>query len=95
MLTGKVKWFSPKKNYGFIIPNQARSDRKEIFFYGDEFSGDPSSLKTEMWVAYSEVIETSRGPRAEGVNLCKKRGEHERSAAREREPAKMLPFGTD
>lgn len=30
---GKVKWFSPKKGYGFIIRDEAPENQKEIFVH--------------------------------------------------------------
>lgn len=88
MLTGHIKFFKVAKNFGFIVPNQGGKNAPDVFFYGDEFRGDVASLKPMQWVTFSEVIETPRGPRALYVELCKKRGEHERGQERE-------AFGTD
>lgn len=90
MLTGVVKFFHPTKNFGFIIPHEKGPD---VFFYATEFEGAVNTLKPMQWVEFSEILDTPRGPRAMHVALCKKRGEHERSADRER--SKVIPFGAD
>lgn len=84
MLTGVVKFFHPKKSFGFIIPHEKGPD---VFFYATEFEGAPEALKPMQWVEFQDVLDTPRGPRAMRVALCKKRGEHKRD--------NVVAFGTD
>lgn len=89
MLTGVVKFFLTAKNFGFIQPHDGG---KDVMFHQSALQG-VESIKEGQWVTFSDVIENPRGPKALRVELCKKRGEHERPP--ERELSKVIPFGTD
>ena len=66
MLTGRIRWFSERKGFGFIIPNEGG---KDVFLHGENFGGNAAALKTQMWIAY-EAIDTPEGPRAVRARLC-------------------------
>ena len=68
--TGIVKWFNPKKGYGFIIPDKPDFE-KEIFVHytviqedGDGFK----SLRPDEKVEF-EVEETEKGLEARSVRV--------------------------
>lgn len=43
MATGKVKWFSDAKGYGFIRSEETGLDGKDIFVHYSEINGDGAS----------------------------------------------------
>ena len=63
MPDGKVKWFNPKKGYGFI----ATEDGKDIFVHYSSISGDGYKTLTEGETVTFNVIEGDKGLRAENV----------------------------
>ncbi|HKW17061.1 MAG TPA: cold shock domain-containing protein [Terriglobales bacterium] len=97
MLTGEVKFFDEPRNFGIVIAHDGKED---VFVHRSVVQGTETfDLVPGRWVAFDVVPgylhPVNRTRKAKKLELCKKRGEHERSAAREREPAKVLPFGTD
>ncbi|MFW6060616.1 MAG: cold-shock protein [Phycisphaeraceae bacterium] len=60
---GQVKWFDPKKGYGFIIGPEGR----DVFVHYSQIQGDGfRSLKDGETVDY-EVIEGEKGLQARSV----------------------------
>lgn len=63
MSEGTVKWFNPKKGYGFI----ATDDGSDIFVHYASISGEGyKSLKEGDAVSF-DVVDGDKGPRAENV----------------------------
>ncbi len=64
MAEGTVKWFNPRKGYGFIAAN----DGRDIFVHYANISGQ-GGYKTlnEGDVVTFDVVEGEKGPRAENV----------------------------
>ena len=64
MPTGKIKWFSDAKGYGFI---EAEDGGKDVFVHFSAISGEGfRSLKEGQKVTY-EVEQTPKGPQATKV----------------------------
>ncbi len=66
MLVGKVKWFNPRKGYGFI----AASDGRDVFVHYSDISGGGFKTLAEGDEISFDVIEGEKGPRA--VNIAPK-----------------------
>jgi len=63
MATGKVKWFDPKKGYGFIIGDENR----DVFVHYTCIDGDGfRALKDGETVEY-ELVEGEKGLQARNV----------------------------
>jgi len=63
MPTGKVKWFDPKKGYGFIIGD----DDQDIFVHYTSIIGDGfRALKDGEQVDY-ELVKSDKGYQAHNV----------------------------
>jgi cold shock protein len=63
MPTGKVKWFDPKKGYGFIIGDQGQ----DVFVHYTSISGEGfRSLKDGEYVSY-ELVKGDKGLQARNV----------------------------
>jgi CspA family cold shock protein len=64
MAEGTVKWFNPRKGYGFI----STTDGKDIFVHYANIAGQ-GGYKTlnEGDVVTFDVVEGEKGPRAENV----------------------------
>lgn len=56
---GRLKWYNPKKGYGFLM----RGAGEEIFFHKSSTVGEPEALNEGQWVLY-DVEETRKGPEA-------------------------------
>ena len=63
MLDGKVKWFNPRKGYGFI----ATDDGRDIFVHYSSISGDGYKTLVEGDDVTFEIVEGEKGLRAENV----------------------------
>jgi CspA family cold shock protein len=63
METGTVKWFSVRRNFGFID----RDTGPDVFVHGSEIEGYQLIAKGDK-VTF-EVEETPRGPNAKNVEL--------------------------
>jgi CspA family cold shock protein len=62
-IDGKVKWFDPKKGYGFIIGPEGQ----DVFVHYSQIGGDGfKSLKDGEQVEY-ELISSDKGWQAQGV----------------------------
>jgi len=63
MLDGKVKWFNPRKGYGFI----ATDDGRDIFVHYSSISGDGYKTLAEGDDVTFEIVKGEKGLRAENV----------------------------
>ena len=63
MSEGKVKWFNPKKGYGFI----ATTDGSDIFVHYLSIAGDGYKTLEEGDSVTFDVVDGEKGPRAENV----------------------------
>ena len=79
MSEGKVKWFNPRKGYGFICT----ADGTDIFVHYSNISGDGYKTLEEGDLVGFDIVEGEKGIRAE--NVVKK------SASESETPAKSGP----
>ncbi|NIQ05172.1 MAG: cold-shock protein [Candidatus Korarchaeota archaeon] len=63
MEKGTVKWFNPRKNYGFI----EKEDGSDVFVHASEIEGNKILYEGDK-VSF-EVEEAPRGPRAKSVTI--------------------------
>ncbi len=63
MPEGTVKWFNPRKGYGFI----ATEDGKDIFVHYASIAGDGYKTLVEGDAVSFDVVEGEKGLRAENV----------------------------
>ena len=63
MATGKVKWFDPKKGYGFI----QRSEGDDLFVHFSAIQGDGFRTLAQGEAVEFDVCETQRGQEAANV----------------------------
>jgi CspA family cold shock protein len=63
MSDGTVKWFNPRKGYGFI----ATADGRDIFVHYSSISGDGYKTLAEGDPVTFDVVEGDKGLRAENV----------------------------
>ena len=63
MSDGKVKWFNPKKGYGFIVTD----DGRDIFVHYSNISSDGYKSLTEGDPVTFDIVEGDKGFRAENV----------------------------
>ncbi len=63
MSDGTVKWFNPRKGYGFI----ASTDGRDIFVHYSSISGDGYKSLAEGDPVTFDVVEGDKGLRAENV----------------------------
>ena len=62
-IDGNVKWFNPRKGYGFI----ATPDGRDIFVHYSSISGDGYKTLTEGDAVTFDVVEGDKGLRADNV----------------------------
>ena len=79
MSEGTVKWFNPRKGYGFI----ATSDGQDIFVHYANIVGDGYKTLVEGDAVSFDVVEGEKGLRAE--NVARKSGSESESASEEAE----------
>ena len=65
MSEGTVKWFNPRKGYGFI----ATEDGQDIFVHYASISGEGYKTLSEGDVVTFDSVEGEKGLRAENVIL--------------------------
>lgn len=66
MASGKVKWFSDQKGYGFITPDEGG---KDLFVHHTEIQSEGfRTLKEGQAVEY-ETIQDTKGPKATKVQI--------------------------
>ena len=63
MSDGKVKWFNPRKGYGFI----ATPDGRDIFVHFSSISGDGYRTLVEGDPVTFDIVEGEKGLRADNV----------------------------
>lgn len=63
MPTGKVKWFDPKKGYGFIIGEQGQ----DVFVHYSSIEGDGFRALRDGEVVDYELVKGDKGHQARNV----------------------------
>lgn len=63
MAEGTVKWFNPRKGYGFI----ATGDGRDVFVHYSSISGDGYKTLMEGDAVTFEVVDGEKGQRAQNV----------------------------
>ena len=77
MPTGKVKWFDPKKGYGFIIGDEGQ----DVFVHYTSILGDGfRALKDGETVDY-EMVQGDKGYQARNVNRAEAAGASDQQVA--------------
>jgi len=62
---GQVKWFNPRKQYGFIVTQEG----EEIFFHHQQILGDEEIEPLEGQTALYHTRQAVKGPEALNVEL--------------------------
>ena len=75
MSDGKVKWFNPRKGYGFI----ATDDGRDIFVHYSSISSNGYKTLAEGEPVTFEIVEGDKGLRAENVVAKSASGSQEES----------------
>ena len=60
-MTGKVKWFSADKGYGFI----SREDGDDVFVHFSSIQGEGYKTLSEGQEVEFDIVEGARGPQAD------------------------------
>lgn len=65
MFEGKVKWFDPKKGFGFI----QRDEGDDVFVHFSSIEGDGFKSLEEGQKVTFEIADSDKGPQAANVKL--------------------------
>lgn len=65
MATGRVKWFSEQKGYGFI----QHDDGREVFVHHTGIVGDGFKNLHQGQEVEFEIADSDKGPKAENVTI--------------------------
>lgn len=65
MPTGKVKWFSDSKGYGFI----ESEDGKDVFVHFSAIQSEGYKSLAEGQQVEFEIVDGAKGPQASNVNV--------------------------
>ncbi|MHA1731328.1 MAG: cold-shock protein [Promethearchaeota archaeon] len=73
MPTGKVKWFSARKGYGFITPDGEEDEGNDVFVHYTGIVTEKDEFRTlnEGDEVEFEVGEGQKGPEAKNVKVTK------------------------
>lgn len=83
MATGKVKWFSAEKGYGFIAPDEGGAD---LFVHFNEIQGSGFKTLNEGDEVEFDVGQGQKGPQAQNVSVTRHaEGSDENGGGRRRE----------
>jgi len=69
MATGKVKWFSDAKGYGFIQTDDGLNGGKDIFVHYSEIVKDGYKSLAQGQAVQFELADTPKGLQAKKVEL--------------------------
>jgi CspA family cold shock protein len=75
MVEGKVKWFNPRKGYGFI----GTDDGRDVFVHYSSIAGDGFKTLDEGDTVQFDIVEGEKGLRATNV-VCKSPSEKQTSS---------------
>jgi len=62
-MQGKIKWFDPRKGYGFI----EQDDAEDVFVHYSEINMEGFKTLEDGDLVEFEIVQTDRGPQAENV----------------------------
>ena len=79
MLSGRVKWFSPEKGFGFIL----LEDDTEVFVHYTSIIGDGFRILHAEEPVEFEIVDTIHGRQAKNVRRVNQSGEVEDSTQSE------------
>jgi CspA family cold shock protein len=65
MVVGKVKWFSSRKGFGFIVPEG--DQEKDVFVHYSSIAGNGYKSLLRGQTVRFEVAQGPRGPQAQNV----------------------------
>ncbi len=68
---GQVKWFDPKKGYGFIVGPSGQ----DVFVHYTHIEGDGFRLLKDGEPVDYELVESEKGLQARSVQRCEAGGE--------------------
>lgn len=63
MISGQVKWFDPRKGYGFILGPEG----KDVFVHYSQIQGDGFKLLKDGEIVDYELVEGEKGLQARTV----------------------------